>query len=493
MFTFYTGHKIYYNCLIIKLLYSYPQLWIKLWIILLNGDFFMNKTKLWSNILTSLEKNVNKHIFNNYLKPTKILDSEENNLILEVSSKFQQDYIKENLLPNIKKALNEIMDQDLSILFNIKHDIAKTKEKKMQTDTPVKTISQSDITEKINKANLTSNFTFSNFVIGSNSQFVHAAAFAVADHPASAYNPLFIYGGVGLGKSHILNAIGNKALLENDNLVVLYVVAEKFINDLIHSLQNNKMGKFRSKYRKIDILLIDDIQILSGKERMQEEFFHTFNTLHNAGKQIVLTADRAPKEIPFLEERLRSRFQSGLLADIGLPDIETREAILYKSLENESIKITPEVIHFMAKKIKYNIRDLKGALINLIAKSNLLNKKIDLDMAKSVIKNMVKDSDKKETSISRIQEVVGDYFGIAPKQLISKKRQAHIVLPRQVAMYIISELTNASTTEIGLSFGKRDHSTVIHAIEKIRNLKKMEKELDNKIQKIIKELSTESV
>lgn len=460
----------------------------------------MNKSKVWSNVLASLEKDVTKNIFNNYLKNTKIVDSDDKKVVLEVSSKFHKDYIKNNLMNNIQKSLNKLVDQDLSILFNINEKQIKTDKKEVSKEVAQskEESTSSDkgadrLFDKIQKSNLNNNFTFNNFVIGSNNQFVHAAAFAVAEHPADAYNPLFIYGGVGLGKSHVLNAIGVKALQQNENAKVLYVIAEKFINDLIDSLKNARMDKFRLKYRKIDVLLIDDIHILSGKERMQEEFFHTFNTLHNAGKQIVLTADKAPKEIPFLEERLRSRFQSGLLADIGLPDIETREAILHKYLDHEQVKIDPEIIHFMAKKIKYNIRDLKGAVINLIAKSNLMNKTIDLTMARSVIKNMVNESDKKETSLTRIQEVVGDFFGVHTKQMISKKRNSNIVLPRQVAMYIISELTNASTTEIGLGFGKRDHSTVIHAIEKIRNLKKMDQDLNKKIQKIIKELSTESV
>ncbi|MBU1077188.1 MAG: chromosomal replication initiator protein DnaA [Spirochaetes bacterium] len=460
----------------------------------------MNKIKLWSDVLTSLEKDVAKNVFNNYLKNTKILDSTDDNLVLEVSSKFHQDYIKNNLLSNIKNVINTIADKDLSILFNINSSSTDESHSSEAKKSPIEKAEKNEllsdnnvILEKIVKANLNPNLSFSNFVIGLNNQFVHAVAFAVADLPAQDYNPLFIYGGVGLGKSHILNAIGNKAILRNDKLVVLYVMAENFLNDMVHSIQNNKMEKFRTKYRKIDILLIDDIHILSGKERMQEEFFHTFNTLHNAGKQIVLTADKAPKEIQHLEERLRSRFQSGLLADIGLPDIETREAIIYKTLEMEKTKIDQEVVHFIAKKIKYNIRDIKGALKNLIVQSNLLNKPVDLNMAKAVIKNMIKENEKKETSITRIQEVVSDYFGVHTKQLLSKKRTSNIVLPRQVAMYVISELTNASTTEMGLAFGKRDHSTVIHAIEKIRNLKKMDKDLDKKIQKIIKELSTESV
>ena len=276
-------------------------------------------------------------------------------------------------------------------------------------------------------------------------------------------------------------------------MVVTFVTGEEFVYDIVFSIKEGTMDKIRVKYRKSDILLVDDIHVLAGKERSQEEFFHTFNTLYNSGKQIVLTSDKAPKEIARLEDRLRSRFQSGLLSDIGLPDIETREAILYKLLETEKVKMAPEIIHYIAKKIKYNIRDLKGAMVYLIGQHNLLKQEIDLSMARKALKHMIKDSDGKETSISRIQEVVCDYFGVSQKALTSKKRQATIVLPRQVAMYIVNDMTIASTTEIGNAFGKRDHSTVIHATEKIRNLRKMDSDLDKRIEKIIKELSTESV
>jgi len=470
-----------------------------MWITILKGDFNMSNGNLWKEVLSSLEKEVNKHIFQNYLKNTKALHTNEKEITIEVSSRYHQEYITKNLLPNIKQAINKIMNKDISILFNINKELANKMGEKQNTKLP-KEKNSSPTPEKVElkrkKAGLNPVYTFNNFVVGSNNQFVYAAATAVSKNPISPdkrYNPLFIYGGVGLGKSHILNAIGNNIIETHSNLSIIYVTGEEFVNDIIFSITNRTMDKIRTKYRRSDILLIDDVHILSGKERCQEEFFHTFNTLYNAGKQIVLTSDRPPKEIPQLEERLRSRFQSGLLTDIGLPDIETREAIIYQLLKTEKVSMPSEVVHYIAKKIKYNIRDLKGVVINLIAQSQLLNQKIDLNLAKKSIKHMIQESSGKETTITRIQEVVSDYFGVDLKLLKSKKRHADIVLPRQVAMYIINDLTNASTIEIGNAFGKRDHSTVIHAIEKIRNLRQMDKELNLKIKKIIKELTTESL
>lgn len=449
----------------------------------------MESGKIWTSVLGALEKKVDKQIYDNYLKNTRIIDASSDKVVIEVASKFQKDYIHNNLLPNIESAIKEIMEKDLSLLFKIKNELKQSSPAALH-ESKNRHILEND---PVLRANLNPDFTFENYVVGGNSEYTFAAATAVADAPAKSYNPLFIYGGVGLGKTHILNAIGNRILQNKKNTNILYIVAEKFTNDLIHHIGNRKMDKFHAKYRKIDLLLVDDIQFISGKERSQEEFFHTFNTLHASGKQIVLAADKAPKEIPLLEERLRSRFCSGLISDIGLPDIETREAILYKSLEKEKWEIPSEVIHFIAKKIKYNIRDLRAVLINLIAMANLIKKEITVDLAKSIVTNIIKENTRKETSATHIQEVVCDYFGVNLKAITSKKRNAGIVLPRQVAMYLIRELTQASTTEIGHFFGSKDHSTVIHAVEKISNLRKMDNGLNQKIEKIVQELNTESV
>ncbi len=451
----------------------------------------MNKDNLWSDILLLIEKNITPHVFNNYLKDSRQLELENDNLLIEVDSKFHKDYIINKLLPEIKNKATKLLNKEINISFQISKD-KKIIEKKAKT--PEILIDKKELLKKrVLKSNLITQFTFKNFVVGANNQLAHAAAVAVSDKPAKAYNPLFIYGGTGLGKTHLVNAIGNNLIKKDENINILYISAEKFVNDVIYSIQANKMDSFRRKYRKMDVILIDDIHFLSNKTRTQEEFFHTFNALYNADKQIVLTSDRPPKEIKLLEERLRSRFQSGLLVDIGLPDLETREAILYRKAKDENINIPQDVIHFIARKIKYSIRDLEGALIKLIAISTLLNQEIDLKLAKKSLDDYIKENIKKETPISKIQDIVADYFGVEKKLLLSKKRTAGIVLPRQVAMYVAREITNLSTTEIGKNFGSKDHTTVLHALEKISNLKKMDQNLNEKIEKIFKELNKESV
>ncbi len=450
----------------------------------------MKEENIWSNVLLLMEKEITPHIFENYLKDTKQIEFENNNLTIEVSSKFHKDYIKNKLLPEIKNKAYELLDKEIDINFKI----SKNRKKNEKKDISIPEINKEDIIKgRILKANLVSHFTFENFVVGENNKLAHAAALAVSKKHAKGYNPLFIYGGVGLGKTHLINAIGNKLINDYDDINVLYTTGDKFTNDVVFSIQSGKMESFGKKYKKLDVLLIDDIHSIAGRTSTQERFFHIFNDLYNAGKQIVLTSDRPPKEIKLLEERLRSRFQSGLLVDIGLPDLETREAILLKKAKDENVEIPPDVIHYIARKIKYNIRDLEGALIKLIAISTLLKKEIDLSLAKKSLNDYIKENIKKETPISKIQDCVADYFGVEKKLLISKKKTAGIVLPRQVAMYIAREITNMSTTEIGKNFGNKDHTTVLHAIEKIKNLKKMDKQLNEKIEKIIRELSKESV
>jgi len=450
----------------------------------------MNKENVWNNLLLLLEKEVEPHIFNNFLKDTKQLEIDDEKLVVEVASKFHKDYLNENISPKIKKLLNQLLGKDLNLLFSI------SKEKTLPKSN-LNEVKKGEIDNIINikreEANLNSNYTFNNFIVGASNQFAHAASVAVSKNPSKAYNPLFIYSGVGLGKTHLLNAIGNKVIENFSNLKVLYVSGEKFANDLINSIQNGNAEKFRNKYRKIDVLLVDDVHFIAGKPATQEEFFHTFNTLYNDGKQIVLTSDKPPKEIPQLEERLKSRFQSGLLVDIAPPDLETREAILRKKAESEKIEISPEVIHYIAQKIKYNIRELEGAFIKLVALSTLLKKEINLELAKRAVKDFVKENLKNGTNIETIQQAVADYYGIDRKLLISKRRISEILIPRQIAMYITREITNASLPEIGKAFGSKDHSTVLHSIEKIRNLRQMDENINKAIEKIMKDLSVENL
>lgn len=315
--------------------------------------------------------------------------------------------------------------------------------------------------------NLNPKYTFSTFVVGNNNRFAHAAALAVAEAPASSYNPLFIYGGVGLGKTHLMHAIGNEILRNNKNSKILYVTSEAFTNELINAIKDNTNDQFRNKYRGIDILLIDDIQFIAGKERIQEEFFHTFNTLYESGKQVILSSDKPPKDIPLLEDRLKSRFEWGIIADISNPDYETRLAILRKKAQIDNIIIDDEILSAIATRIDSNIRELEGTLNKLIATASLTsNRQITMEMAEKAINDIVSQQEK-VISATYIQETVGKYFNINPKDLKGSKRSNDITFPRQIAMYLCRNVANMSLPQIGKDFGKRDHTTVMHACNKI--------------------------
>lgn len=312
-------------------------------------------------------------------------------------------------------------------------------------------------------------YTFQSFVVGAGNQFAHAACMAVAEQPAKAYNPLFIYGGVGLGKTHLLNAIGNH-VAERSDLHIAYLTTERFTNEVINSIRYDKMVDLRKRYRHIDMLMIDDIQFLAGKERTQEEFFHTFNTLYEARKQIVLSSDRFPKDMPEIEERLRSRFEWGLIADLQPPDVETRIAILRKKSEDERVALPEDVIHFLANTMKSNIRELEGSLVRLGAYSSLTGQRITLDMARNVLRDLIGEK-KKIVSIEDIQEAVGTKFHVKLSDLKSRRRSKTLVYPRQIAMYLARELTEASYPEIGRHFGGKDHTTIMHACRQVTKAK----------------------
>lgn len=319
-----------------------------------------------------------------------------------------------------------------------------------------------------NNSNLNPKYTFDSFVVGNNNRFAHAAALAVAEAPATAYNPLFLYGGVGLGKTHLMHAIGNEILKSNRNANILYVTSEKFTNQLINAIKDNKNEMFRNKYRNIDVLLIDDIQFIAGKERIQEEFFHTFNALHEDGKQIILSSDRPPKDIQPLEDRLRTRFEWGLIADISNPDYETRMAILKKKAQLDNIIVNDEILSNIASKIDTNIRELEGTLNKLIALSSLTNSPITIELSNKAIADVVSHQNT-VLSIEYIQDVVAKYFNVTVEELKGSRRSADIAYPRQIAMYFCRDVAQISTPKIGLAFGKRDHSTVMHACNKIAN------------------------
>lgn len=323
-------------------------------------------------------------------------------------------------------------------------------------------------TRAVMSETLNPKYTFDTFVVGSGNRFPHAAALAAASEPAAVYNPLFLYGGVGLGKTHLMQAIGHYVLKHHPHLHVVYVSSERFTNDLINALQTKSMVEFRQRYRSVDVLLIDDIHFVAGKESTQEEFFHTFNALYQANKQIVISSDRPPKEIPTLEDRLRSRFEWGLTADVQAPDIETRVAILRQKARNEGYSVPDEVLDFIASHIQSNIRELEGALIRVIAFSSLHHRPLSVELAAEALKEILPDTQPKPITMPRIQEIVASHFGIKVADLKGKRRSRAVTLPRQIAMYLCRELTDASLPRIGEEFGGRDHTTVMHACEKIR-------------------------
>ena len=336
--------------------------------------------------------------------------------------------------------------------------------------------------------NLNPRYTFDTFVVGPTNKMAHAVSVAVAESPGGAYNPLFLYGGAGLGKTHLMHSIAHHIINNRPDLRVLYVTSEKFTNELINSIKNDRNEEFRNKYRNVDILLIDDIQFIAGKERTQEEFFHTFNSLHEANKQIIISSDRPPKEIPTLEDRLRSRFEMGLITDIQAPDFETRIAILRKKAQMENIEVSNEVTNYIAKNIKSNIRELEGALTRVIAYSSLTNRTISFDLAVEALKDIITTTKNEEITVNRIKEKVASVFNIKMEDFNSKKRTRSIAYPRQIAMYLSRELTDLSLPKIGEEFGGRDHTTVIHAHDKIVKDIQVNEEIKSKIEKIILDL-----
>ncbi|RLD14346.1 MAG: chromosomal replication initiator protein DnaA [Caldiserica bacterium] len=401
--------------------------------------------------------------YETWFKTTKALEETEDKLVIGVISEFGRDWIRSNYLPLIKEVIRAVAGKDLSLEFVVLKE--KKKEKKI--------IKEEIINRR--RLGLNENYTFNNFVVGDSNKLAHAASLAVSKNPGHSYNPLFIYGGVGLGKTHLIQAIGHYILDTKPALKVVYVTSEIFTNEVIHSIQKGKMNDFHNKYRNVDVLLIDDIQFLAGKERTQEEFFHTFNTLHNNYKQIVITSDRLPKEIPTLEDRLRSRFEWGLMVDIAPPDFETRVAILKKKADKEKIKVPDDVIYYIAENIKSNIRELEGALIRLLAHASLNNSEITLDFTKRILSGIFGKIEKKKIDAEEVKTVVSSYFSISVEDIEGGKRSQDYTIPRQIAMYLIREFTNLSLPQIGTLFGGRDHTTVLYSIDKIkRELKKDE-------------------
>ncbi len=425
---------------------------------------------VWDKATKIIQDKVSKQNFDTWIKPVKILAMEDKCVQLSVPNKFFKDWLMDNYLSTIKHSLQNVIGMSVDVDFVL----IKDKEKKPENvalpfDKPQDSAKTASSGRHTNVSYLNSHYTFDRFVVGPSNQFAHAASIAVAKQPAKNYNPLFIYGGSGLGKTHLLNAIGLMSASLHSGMNVTYVSAEAFMNEMINSIRYDRMPKFREKYRNIGCLLIDDIHFLAGKDRTQEEFFHTFNTLHDSGKQIVVTSDKFPKDIPNLEGRLRSRFEWGLIADIQPPEIETKIAIIEKKMQESKIDLSPAVAHYIASHVESNIRELEGFLIRISAYSSLTNKEIDMDLVKEVLKKIVQHNNKEEVSIDDIIKVVASKLNIKIADIKAHNKNKNNVLARQISMYLARKLTNLSYPDIGQKIGGRDHSTVIYANNKMIN------------------------
>jgi chromosomal replication initiator protein len=437
---------------------------------------------LWYKVLQIIKNELSPQSYNSWFKQTKINKFKDNELIISVPNNFCKDWIEKHYTELIKN----ILEKNLNLGKNIKITFQTTSNKSLKSNLKDKKEETQPVQKNNSNVVLKPKYTFDNFVVGNSNRFSHAACFAVAQSPGKNYNPLFIYGGVGLGKTHLMKAIDNYITMDNNHkkFKVLYISSEKFTNELINSIKDDRTVAFRNKYRSVDVLLIDDIQFLAGKERTQEEFFHTFNTLYESNKQIVITSDRPPKEITTLEDRLISRFESGLTTDISAPDFETRVAILRKKAQTENLDIPDDLINFIASKIVSNIRQLEGALTKLTAYSNLTKINLSIPLAKEILKDII-PLDNKEISINQIQKVISEYFNIKLSTLLSKKRVKNIVEARQIAIYLSRELTDLSLPAIGDTFGGKDHTTILHSYNKIKDKINKDNNFKNTIENII--------
>ena len=440
---------------------------------------------LWENTLDIIKSELSEVSFNTWIKSCQPISMSNTSIKISVPNSFTQDILNKRYKDLVANSIKAVCSKLYDIEFVILSDTSDKENLKIKSDKPTKSIIVNDEMS----STLNPKYTFNSFVIGNSNRFAHAASLAVAEAPAKAYNPLFIYGGVGLGKTHLMHAIGHYILESNPNAKVVYVSSEKFTNELINAIKDDKNEEFRSKYRNVDVLLIDDVQFIAGKERTQEEFFHTFNALHDANKQIILSSDRPPKEIPTLEDRLRSRFEWGLIADIQVPDFETRMAILKKKADVENLNVANDVIGYIASKIKSNIRELEGALIRIIAYSSLTNREVSVDLATEALKDIISKKQGKHVTIDAIQDVVASYYNLRIEDLKSQRRTRSVAYPRQIAMYLSRKLTDMSLPKIGEEFGGRDHTTVIHAYEKISENLKTDDTLQHTVNNITKKLT----
>ena len=440
----------------------------------------------WDEILETVktEHELSDVSFKTWLKPLTIHSIDDQVVtILVPSQQVGLNYISKKYALPLKVAISELTGSDYDIKFVLPEDVQN-----VEKDVPVST----NYNTSMEMANLNPKYTFDTFVVGSNNKFAHAASLAVAESPGEIYNPLFLYGGVGLGKTHLMHSVAHFILERNPSTKILYTTSEEFTNELIEAIRNGNntaMTKFREKYRNIDVLLIDDIQFIIGKESTQEEFFHTFNSLHSAKKQIIISSDKPPKDMEILEERFRSRFEWGLIADITLPDYETRMAILHKNEEMNGYNISEDVIKYIATNIKSNIRELEGAFNKVMAGAKLEKKEVTLELAEQALKDIISPDEKKVITPEYIISVVAEHYGVTPADLSGNKRNSKIVMPRQVSMYLCREIISTPLKNIGKALGNRDHTTVMHGIEKIENELQNDDNLKNTIDILKKKIN----
>ncbi len=441
---------------------------------------------IWQHILSIINTKLSKPSFDTWFKATKIVSLNDRQVVISAPTTFAVEWLESRYTKLVATTVYEYLGKQVDVSFVIEES-AVPEQTQVYKEPPAPVQAEESVSNMLNPK-----YTFDTFVIGSGNRFAHAASLAVAEAPARAYNPLFLYGGVGLGKTHLMHAIGHYILEHSPSSKVVYISSEKFTNEFINSIRDNRAESFRNKYRNIDILLIDDIQFIAGKESTQEEFFHTFNALHEERKQIIISSDRPPKEIPTLEERLRSRFEWGLITDIQPPDLETRIAILRKKAKAENLDIPNEAMMYIANQIDTNIRELEGALIRVVAYSSLINQDITTHLAAEALKDIIPSSRPKMITIQDIQQKVGEYYNLRLEDFKARKRTKAIAFPRQIAMYLSRELTDFSLPKIGEAFGGRDHTTVIHAHEKITQQLKVDQDLYKVINNITEKIKNSS-
>ena len=433
---------------------------------------------VWNQVLSRIETKVNRHSFYTWFRPTVFVEDSGERVTIRVPNELFRDWLTKHYAEVINEAATEVQRDGIQIAFVIDGQTGKTVEKK-EGKQPV-VASPTGIPSR----GLNPRYVFETFVVGSSNQFAHAASVAVAEAPSRSYNPLYLYGGVGLGKTHLMHAIGQYLLTQTPDLKLIYISSERFMNEMINAVRYDRILEFRERYRTMDVLLVDDVQFLAGKEGTQTEFFHTFNSLYDAQKQIIISSDCPPHEIPALEERLRSRFEWGLIADIQPPDLETKIAILKKKAEAEAVPLADDVALYIAGRIKSNIRELEGSLIRLIAYASLTGSKISLTLAQDVLKNII-DRDDQPVTIDQVQKFIANYYQLRVADLKSRNNSKSVTLPRQIAMFLCKTLTNASLPQIGKTFGGKHHSTVIHSIRKVETLCKNDREFNKLINSFI--------